>query len=70
VREDSLSWNWGSTAPAKTKGSVLARATARAKMLMDSIVVERWDACDGDGDGDGLEIEANWMSWRKTAEEM
>jgi hypothetical protein len=37
---------------------------------MDSIVVERWDACDGDGDGDGLEIEANWMSWRKTAEEM
>jgi hypothetical protein len=68
--EDSLSWNWGSTAPAKTKGSVLARATAEAKVLAESIVMNRWDAWNGDGDGGGLEIEANWMFWRKTAEEM
>jgi hypothetical protein len=68
VREDSLSWNWGRTAPAKTRGSVLARATAEAKMGAESIVVERWDAWSGDGGG--LEIEANWMFWRKSAEEM
>jgi hypothetical protein len=66
--EASLSWNWGSTAPAKTRGSVLVRATAEAKMLAESIVMKRRDACNGDGDG--LEIEANWMFWRKTAEEM
>jgi hypothetical protein len=44
------------------------RATAEAKMLAESIVMKRRDACNGDGDG--LEIEANWMFWRKTAEEM
>jgi hypothetical protein len=47
---------------------VLARATAEAKMGAESIVVERWDAWSGDGGG--LEIEANWMFWRKSAEEM
>jgi hypothetical protein len=42
VREESLEWDWGRTAPAKARGSVLARATAEAKMVVECILMVRF----------------------------